>query len=756
MIGELFTLLKEANAELNLPQEVIKLEQMQDIYNKKEYFVAFIGQFSAGKSYLINNLLERKLLPQGITETTPLLTYIRYNDELNDLNECAILHFQDGISEKISLEEVANIIQKSDNIKWNIENIDYLEIYLQEEILKNGMILLDTPGVNTIIERHEQLLDNSLLLSSKIIYVDGHSPSQVDVDKITMFKQQGFNVSFIRTHCDEIKSSEENVEQVIDTDLKILEKCGLVKSDCYFISNMSSSEWFTDIAKIREMLVNIGADVATLLEQDMKSQLVSMANNCIIELEKAKQVLEEKNNNDMLVLENKKRKIENKIQALEEAVKMRQEKIDKKIDECKQNVDIEVRVFSQKAIERSVSKIINSNVSDDNSMLSLINKEKQQILQSLLVVINSQIDPMLIKINENINVNFDLPTVDLPNIEHYQDVVNIQDNEIKDLQEKLIEIKSKKDKLIEKIGNADNEAIKNQIIALENELIAQKQLYDIENNRPPKMIEVRDDSTGELGRQIGGLVDLALLVVPLPGPGKVTTLMKVKKFFGIAQEVSKVQKAGQIALKAVNVLKTVKNKGIEENVSCLDYLTAEHWGKKIGESLGAPPRLVIDKNYEEQRQVQINNLREQILAKQRKVYEMKCKMDTFRNEDERKKAEKESLIVNEQQLEKEIKIREQQIRKSVRENALKNWKKDYAEWYGRVMREQINQLLEDYLKDLPIRLKEYQNSRLTSVQYRLNQEKENYEQLINIAPSEVSERLEKVNNLINTLKLYCV
>lgn len=313
MIGELFTLLKEANAELNLPQEVIKLEQMQDIYNKKEYFVAFIGQFSAGKSYLINNLLERKLLPQGITETTPLLTYIRYNDELNDLNECAILHFQDGISEKISLEEVANIIQKSDDIKWNIENIDYLEIYLQEEILKNGMILLDTPGVNTIIERHEQLLDNSLLLSSKIIYVDGHSPSQVDVDKISMFKQQGFNVSFVRTHCDEIKSSEESVEQVIDTDLKILEKCGLVKSDCYFISNMSSSEWFTDIAKIREMLVNIGEDVATLLEQDMKSQLVSMANNCIIELEKVKQVLKEKNNNDTLVLENKKCKIENKI-----------------------------------------------------------------------------------------------------------------------------------------------------------------------------------------------------------------------------------------------------------------------------------------------------------------------------------------------------------------------------------------------------------------------------------------------------------
>ena len=755
MIEELFALLKDANTELNLPQEVTKLEQMQDIYNKKEYFVAFIGQFSAGKSYLINNLLERKLLPQGITETTPLLTYIRYNDEFNDLNECAVLHFQNGASEKISLEEVANIIQKSDDIKWDIENIDYLEIYLQEEILKNGMILLDTPGVNTIIERHEQLLANSLLLSSKIIYVDGHSPSQVDVDKMTMFKQQGFNVSFVRTHCDEIKSSEESVDQVIDTDLKILEQCGLTKSDCYFVSNINSSEWFADIAKIREALVNIGKDVATLLEQDTNSQLVSMANNCIVELEKVKQVLEEKNNNDTQVLEDKKRKIEDKIRALEEAVKMRQEKFDKKINECKQNVDTEARAYSQKAIERSVSKIINSNVSDDNSMLSLVNREKQQILQNLLVVINSQIDPMLAQINENINVNFELPTINLPNMEHYQDVVNMQDDEIKELQEKLTEIKSKKDKLIEKMDNPDNEDIKNQIVALESELMAEKQRYDVENNRPPKMIEVRDDSAGELGRQIGGLVDLALLVAPLPGPGKVTALMKVKKFFGIAQKVSKVQKAGQIALKAANALKVVKNAGIAENVSCLDYLTAEHWGKKIGESLGAPPRLIIDKDYEEQRQEQINNLREQILDKQRRVYQMKFQMDTFRNEEERKKAEKESLIVNEQQLEKEIKTREQQMRKSARENALKNWKRVYAEWYGGVMREQTDKLLEDYLKDLPARLKEYQNSRLTSVQYRLNQEKENYEQLLNIAPSEISKRLEKVNSLINALKIYC-
>ena len=75
MMNEWFSLLKEANKELNLSDEIKKLEQMEEIYDRKEYIVSFMGQFSAGKSYLINNLLKKDILPQGIVETTPILTY---------------------------------------------------------------------------------------------------------------------------------------------------------------------------------------------------------------------------------------------------------------------------------------------------------------------------------------------------------------------------------------------------------------------------------------------------------------------------------------------------------------------------------------------------------------------------------------------------------------------------------------------------------------------------------------------------------
>ena len=764
MLDDTFNLLKKTSVELNLPQDVEKLDQMYDIYNKKEYFVTFIGQFSAGKSYLINNLLERKLLPQGTTETTPLLTYIRYNDEINDLVECAVIHFKDANDKKISLEDVTSIIQKSDNVEWNIENIDYLEVYLSEDILKNGMILLDTPGINTIIERHEKLLANSLLLSSKIIYVSGHSPSQVDVDKINMFIQQGFNISFVRTHCDEIKSSEETVEQVIDTDLKILEKCGLKKDDCYFVSNINNSLWFKEIAKIRQILVDIGNNVEILLEEDTNAQLMAMAQNYIVELEKVKKILQEKDNNEKVVLEERKKQINKKIETLENVVKIRQNELQNKLKEIKLNVRREATTYAQKAIEKSASNIMDSgdNVVNEKSMSLLIDKEKQQFLQNLFIVINTQIDPVLTQINGKLDLDFDLPNTDLPDIKHYQELMNYQDNEIEEMKNELQRLREE----IKKIDFADSEEInEDALIELQNELIAIKREYEKVTNQPVKKIEVQDNSSSEIGKQIGKILDIALLVAPIPSTGKMATVAKVGflgkmknaiiGFLGTEKKVPKItkmQRFKQVALQTASVLKNAKT---NEEFSCFDMLSAEYWGQKIGESFNGPPKLVVDEAYEKERQDKKEELRKEILDKQQNVYKLRQKMNIFKNENDRKIAEKNSLIVNEQQLISELKSRERQIQKEARKKALKKWKIEYAQWYTRIMKEQIDLLLDNYLKDLPERLSDYQDKRLISVQEKLQQEKNNYEQLMKLPESEVYKKLECVNNLIVELRQCC-
>ena len=81
MDEQTFSILHSALEEINDTNAMEELSSIKDRLDKGNYFVAFIGQYSTGKSTLINNLLDRKVLPGGRVETTPILTYISYNSQ---------------------------------------------------------------------------------------------------------------------------------------------------------------------------------------------------------------------------------------------------------------------------------------------------------------------------------------------------------------------------------------------------------------------------------------------------------------------------------------------------------------------------------------------------------------------------------------------------------------------------------------------------------------------------------------------------
>ena len=158
---------------LDWKKEKEELERMRRTVEEGRFFVGFLGQYSAGKSCLINHLLQRELLPHGVRETTALLTYIRYGEK-----EQAVLHYCDGREQMVSLEQVRELHQQNNQ---NLDNLEYMELFVSDDLLRGGMILMDTPGINTNIDRHEQLLKISLAQAAKVVYVMGGSSSLVDV-----------------------------------------------------------------------------------------------------------------------------------------------------------------------------------------------------------------------------------------------------------------------------------------------------------------------------------------------------------------------------------------------------------------------------------------------------------------------------------------------------------------------------------------------------------------------------------------------
>lgn len=106
-----------------------------------------MGNFSAGKSTLLNRFLEKSVLPTGITPETSLATELHYsaNERIEAFSN------NDEKAESFELNE-----QSFEVIKENAAKYSYLKVYLNNEALKNSapLVFVDMPGFDSPISSH--------------------------------------------------------------------------------------------------------------------------------------------------------------------------------------------------------------------------------------------------------------------------------------------------------------------------------------------------------------------------------------------------------------------------------------------------------------------------------------------------------------------------------------------------------------------------------------------------------------------------
>ncbi|WP_034919672.1 dynamin family protein [Gillisia sp. CAL575] len=119
--------------------------------NKEEYktSVAFLGEFSSGKTTLVNALLRKQFLPSFDKPTTAIITEITKGEK----NHFYVLESVNGTITKkdIEVSELAEEVQKEGNNR-------ILKIEVQDsDLLDDNTILIDTPGVSSINEMHSKV-----------------------------------------------------------------------------------------------------------------------------------------------------------------------------------------------------------------------------------------------------------------------------------------------------------------------------------------------------------------------------------------------------------------------------------------------------------------------------------------------------------------------------------------------------------------------------------------------------------------------
>lgn len=114
---------------------------------KQQLVIPVVGNFSAGKSTLLNRFLGSSVLPTGITPETSLATELHYsaNERIEAFSN------NDEKTESFELNE-----RSFEAIKDNATKYSYLKVYLNNEALRNNapLVFVDMPGFDSPISSH--------------------------------------------------------------------------------------------------------------------------------------------------------------------------------------------------------------------------------------------------------------------------------------------------------------------------------------------------------------------------------------------------------------------------------------------------------------------------------------------------------------------------------------------------------------------------------------------------------------------------
>lgn len=390
--------LKSISAKYSL--DTTDIDAMIEEIQSFKVTAPIIGNFSTGKSSMLNAVLGRRLVSVEITPETAVPTEIFYGE--NKVTRIGI----EGDTEEYTLEQLP--------LKdLSISNTELVQIAYDHPFLKEieNVKLVDLPGFDSGIELHNQAIDKYLPNSlAYILVVSVDEP--VLKDNITNFVQElelhGMPLYVVLTKCSRLTTEEvmacrdlvvEIIGKIIKTEIKVacIESYGDVQVDSvkqYMLEFQQNAERLFEV-RYKDRLKNLTETTLTYLNDQINKKDLTLS-----ELEEEKVFLE------------------NDINELLTKIKRERERFDKQAEECiksirkKINSDLEAASSAISAMVQNgnnVNEKINTIVR--NAVTIGIKSEFEPRLQKYLKSIADMINVDVLK-DEGIKMNVDQISTD--------------------------------------------------------------------------------------------------------------------------------------------------------------------------------------------------------------------------------------------------------------------------------------------------------------------------------------------------------
>lgn len=194
---------------------VQEIEDLLEQLSSNKYRVAVIGEFNRGKSSLVNSLLGIEVLPTAILPTTAVINRIVYDTE-----QKIVIHYKDGNIQESSLNMLQNFATKIDKAKEEVAlNIRQIDVHYPSVFSRNGIELIDTPGLNEDEKMTETTLSVLEHIDTAIIVISALMPLSLSEQKLIcdLIEQKDiYHLTFVISFIDKISDDPEEQDEMVD------------------------------------------------------------------------------------------------------------------------------------------------------------------------------------------------------------------------------------------------------------------------------------------------------------------------------------------------------------------------------------------------------------------------------------------------------------------------------------------------------------------------------------------------------------
>ena len=395
------------------------IDTINELFSKlssNQTTIMVCGEFKRGKSTFINALLDMPLCPTDEHITTSTVSIIKYGEKQKVTR---FYDAEDGVKEEIIEYEKINQFAKGSNLE--IDNTIMLVIEVPCNRLKDGLTIIDTPGVGGLNPRHRFLTLSAIPKTDTIFYMVsvGEPMTTIELDflkKDILPKSKAYKV--ILNRVDELEDDEIE-EAVNDCKKKICSYCDVDNIDVIPVSaylwqeyNKSHDEIDGEASfhkLIEKAIDEICYTYRLSLLQILKNTLVDEMQSILTLIKKEQENLSDPNPDKIKKIVANREKLKNMLYGLQQDGSEIKKQVSFVLKEVRANVLSEISKSSVLLSSDRLDEVLNDDraVGEDGDkwVLDEINKDIQKLICNIDDEINYAFEESLGIIQQDLNID---------------------------------------------------------------------------------------------------------------------------------------------------------------------------------------------------------------------------------------------------------------------------------------------------------------------------------------------------------------